>query len=619
MWVGVAVRGAGLVLVATLAGVPAAFAADGGLADPGVAQVETKTTKAAPPAAGGIAGPAGFGVEPWINTRKTRALDHLIYGLPAFIAERLATGNELRLASLPELFPRVQPATVKYLVGGRFERGADWKVTVTVDIQAAGFGPRGGEVIASASRSGATEAAATLALEAAVAAFAAVPGLNVDAAAQGAAHPVRFARDPYAFVLYGRGLAALHGQGAPAARLERSRKHVMRSLVIDPKVPETRRLLAELYLAAGKPGHARAALTSTLELRPEYVAALRALGALDRAAKIPAARASLERALALDPHDQESRRLLGELYAEAGELGPAQKLLERVLAAQPEDLQARRSLVLVLAARQAGEELVVALEEIVRLDPDNVDARMDLGAAYMSEGRNADAASTYEDVLRRRPRHAAALKLTADLARERGDVAQASARYTRLRLLSPGDPRPLFLLASTHADAGNIDLAERFFSAGLAYPAVRADALSNLGALAMQRGADKQALGYLSRAAKLRPDRSTIRFNHAVALHRVGRHVSALGELQAAASLTPHDPGVHFFSGVVALRLGLLAEAMRSFEETLAIDPKHGDARHNLELLTGPSLRREGVLTFAAAPATTTIQIVRAQSAGQTR
>jgi tetratricopeptide (TPR) repeat protein len=127
---------------------------------------------------------------------------------------------------------------------------------------------------------------------------------------------------------------------------------------------------------------------------------------------------------------------------------------------------------------------------------------------------------------------------------------------------------------------------------------VRADALGNLGALALRRGELKQALTFLDRAAKLRPDRAAIRFNHAMVLHRLGRHVEALGELQAAETLDPTDAAVRFFAGVVALRLGLLDEAATSFKDTLALEPGHEDARHNLNLLEGMGLGREGALSF---------------------
>ncbi|HEY0711713.1 MAG TPA: tetratricopeptide repeat protein, partial [Polyangia bacterium] len=545
--------------------------------------------------------PQGFAIEPFRNVRGIRALSHLSHGLPAIIAERLGNTPWVRFETFPELFPLVPPVAAAYRIGGAFERGADWKLNVTVEVRASAA-PE--VVIARAVRTGNPNDAAAMAVEAAVEAFAAVPAIALPVAEVDKTTTARFARDPYAFVLYGRAWGSFVGTGPAPARLERARKVAMKSLVIDPRVPETRRLLGEVHLQGGRPGHARAAFSSALELRGDYVAALRSMAAIDRSNGVPSARESYAQAVTLDPFDLPARRALGELLAEAGQLAEAQAELEKVLAAKPDDVETHRSLVLVLAARQAGPALVAALEDVVRLEPDNIDLRMDLGAAYLSMGRLAEAASTYEDVLRRRPRNTSALKLAADLARERGDVAQASALYTKMRMLAPTDPRPLMLLAATHANAGNVDVAERFYSEGLAFPAVRAEALGNLGALALRRGDTTAALGHLERAAKLRPDRAIIRYNHAMALHRLGRHTEALGELRTAETLDPQDAAVRFLAGVVALRLGLLDEAAASFRAALVIDPRHDDAKHNLAVLDGMGLGREGVMSFTSVEGT---------------
>ena len=167
-------------------------------------------------------------------------------------------------------------------------------------------------------------------------------------------------------------------------------------------------------------------------------------------------------------------------------------------------------------------------------------------------------------------------------------------------MLAPTDPRPLMLLASTHASAGNVDIAERFFTEGLAFPAVRAESLGNLGALALRRGAPKEALTFLERAVRMRPEGAIIRYNHAVALHRLGRHTEALGELRTAETLNPVDAAVRFLAGVVALRLGLLEEAAASFQATLQLDGRHADAKHNLAVLESMGLGREGVKSFTS-------------------
>ena len=69
-------------------------------------------------------------------------------------------------------------------------------------------------------------------------------------------------------------------------------------------------------------------------------------------------------------------------------------------------------------------------------------------------------------------------------------------------------------------------------------------------------------------------------------LRALDLHADALNELHAALQVDPADPQITFAAGVVALRLGLLREAEDQFRATLALQPSHAGASHNLKLLT---------------------------------
>ncbi len=580
--------------------------------DARASDVDARPVDAGTRAAPGLATPSApavlretFVVEAFVNAatktgpRPATTLDHLGHGLAALVAERLGAERPLRFVGGSEIFSRPgSPRNSKFIVRGRFDRRADWKLEVTVTVHPAA---RPQEILATASQVGSRDDVARVGLRAAWEAIrGVVPTLPVVAPPTVVA---AFGRDPYAFVIYGRALSAYQGAGGPAFRQTKAIDLLKKSLVIDPRVPETRRYLGVVEVAAGAPGHARAMWTYALDVRPDYVAVIGALAAMDRAAGLPGARDRYARLLELDPEDLDARRAYGQLLADAGQLVQAQRELEQVIAVMPGDLEARRSLALVLASRHAGRELATELEYVVRLDSNNLDARMDLGAAYLAIGAKTEAAATYDEVLRRKPRHPGALKLAADLARERGDLKKAAASYAKLRWLSPQDPRPVFLMATANFQAGNLDAAERLFTEAALFPGMLADAYSNLGAIALTRGQPKQALWFLGRAVKRRPGRATIRYNNALALHRLGRDADAANELSAARAADTGDAGVRFLSGVVALRLGLLREAEGHFRATVELDPQHADARHNLILLAPVvAPRGEGSLSFIDAP-----------------
>ena len=523
----------------------------------------------------------GFSVEAFRNVQAIGALQHLTYGLPAVIAERFAQAAPLRFAGRPELFSRTPPAGARWLVRGSFERRADWNVAVTVEIHPAATPD---QVAARATAVGGKDAVPATAVQAAVDAFGALSGVAFDAAALARVR-APLSHDAYAFVLYGRGVGAFHGGGGGPARAELAAGYLRHALLVEPTVPEIRRFMGLALMATAKPGPARGMLAYALDRRPDYLLALRSLAAVDRGEGGTAARDRYARLVELDPDDIAARRAYGELLLQAGRLPDAQRELEAVLAATPDDAQARRQLVMVLSSRQQGAALATELEAAVKGDPNDLDVRMDLGAAYMALGRKSEAAAVYDEVLRRRPRHAGALKLAGDLARQRGDVKTAAADYARLHALSPHDPRPVFLMAAAYAQAGDLDRAQRWFDEASQLPGMMGDAYANLGAIALRRGDPRQALWYLSRAVRRRPDRATIRFNHALALHLLGRDPEALDELRVAADADPADAGVRFFAGVVALALGKFADATDSFKAAVELDPGFDDARENLALL----------------------------------
>jgi Flp pilus assembly protein TadD/TolB-like protein len=550
-----------------------------------------------------------FVVMPFVNQSGQRSLDFLQAGLPVLLGERLARHPRLRFAGpssyvdkvkLDEALARAAATGTKWVIAGHYERRPASQLRITVEVYAPANDNGGAPAapVAKAEAVGSRNDVAHLALTAAVDAFTAA-GLPVDGETR-AGLTARFGRDPYAFVLFGRGVAQFTGIGvAPRAGTggEPALKTLTRSVVIDPNVAETRHYLGILQLAAGRPGHARAMWSSALELRPDYLAVLTGLAALDRTAGSPVASERYARVLELDPDDLDARRAHGELLSEAGLVEEAQSELERVVAVAPNDLRARRALALVLASRHAGAELAAELGEVVRLDPEDLDARLDLGAALTSISKVDAAIGVYEEVLRRRPKQAAVLKLTGDLYRAKGDGAKAAALYERLHRVAPDDPRPVFLLGSAYYLAGRLDAAERMFTDAAHYPGMLPDAYSNLGAIAVRRGQVKEALWFLSRAAQRRPGKAQVRYNYALALRAAERYEDALGELDAAVKIDPNDAELRYVSGVVALRLGRASEAEAHFQEALRIDPRHEDARHNLALLESVKGRSEAAFT----------------------
>ena len=301
--------------------------------------------------------------------------------------------------------------------------------------------------------------------------------------------------------------AAAWGGPTPAGkpRAVRAIELLRHSLVIDPPVPEVRRFMAMAMLARAEVAPARGMLTAALDARPDYALALRAVAALDRQAGLPTARERYGRLVEVDPEDIDARRAYGELLLESGRVAEAQVQLKTVLEADPDDARARRHLITALSSRQQGKELAAELEAALSRDPENLDARFDLGAAYLSLGLEGAGGGCLRGGAAPTAAPPGRAEAGRDLARQRGDLPKAATYYTKLRVLAPQDPRPVFLLAAAYAQAGELDKAERLFNDAGQFPGLLAEAYGNLGAIALRRGDPRQALWFLSRAAKRRP------------------------------------------------------------------------------------------------------------------
>jgi tetratricopeptide (TPR) repeat protein len=545
-----------------------------------------------------------FGVTP--EAKPNHALDASAAGASLLLAERLDGHPALRVAGpaammdrtpWPEALRGTLPGGTRYVMGGSLTRLGQGQVRVEVRL----WGRVEARVVGESTLTCRREDLSRTALKAAVEALRAA-GVATDPATD-AAITAPFGRDPYAFILYARGVAAYFGLDGHPGSGERALVGLGRSMVVDPKVPETRRLVGLIHLENGRPGHARAQWEYAVDLRPSYRAAWAHLADLDRTQGLPSAAQSYQKVLALDPEDVGARRALGELLAEAGRLEEAETELDRVVAAWPNDLRARRALAVVLAGRHAGADLAQELEVIVRLDPSDVSAALELGAAYASLGRADQALTVYEDVLRSRPKNAAVLKIVGDLWRSRGEFGKAIPYYEKLRRLDPADPRPLFALGETHFRHGDLAQAERMFTEAAQIPGMLGEAYGDLGAVALARGQVKEALYFLAKAAERRPGRAVIRYNHGLALHQAGREDDALRELGEAVRLDDHDADAWFALGVVELRRHELPQARACFHKVLALAPTHREAEHNLALLAVVLGREtsETTVTFPAA------------------
>jgi tetratricopeptide (TPR) repeat protein len=156
--------------------------------------------------------------------------------------------------------------------------------------------------------------------------------------------------------------------------------------------------------------------------------------------------------------------------------------------------------------------------------------------------------------------------------------------------------RQLLDAAAGHARAGRQQQAADVYRQVLAAEPDNAEAMANLGSLALQAGRADVAVGLLGRAAKLRPDVAEVRYPLAAALRAVGRWPEALEQYRQAAALRPGSPDALCDVATTLGAMGREDEAAAEFRKALALDPGHAVANYNL----GVGLQNQQRFTEAA-------------------
>lgn len=337
-----------------------------------------------------------------------------------------------------------------------------------------------------------------------------------------------------------------------------ARVALMQSLVdLHPDSADAEQALAMVAAAADKPDVAAAAARRALALRPDWSAPRTFLvRLLISEGKRGDARALLEQLVTTNPEDQALSTLYGQFLVEEKEYAKARAVFERLLKDQP----------------QVPDNLFAA--GILSLELDDPDAARRYFNRLYQTGERRDEASYYLGQVEERAKNPAAaidwyskteganeVEAQVRIAVLRalgGEVERAREIVQQLRDQSPDDARSLFVVESEILDeAGRPEDALAVYGQALkAYPDDQ-DLLYGRALYAVKR--DKLALAEadLKKIIALNPE-------HADALNALGytladrtdRYAEALGYIERAIKLKPEEPAILDSMGWVQYRLG---------------------------------------------------------------
>ena len=332
-----------------------------------------------------------------------------------------------------------------------------------------------------------------------------------------------------------------------------------------------------------------------------------------RAGNLVAARAAVDKALALEPADTRLRMTAATELNTQGDPAAA----AAILAKGPQNAIIRTGRVAYLARAHDEAGMLVLYDEIkavVAEDPSQLDDahRFLLGQLGELLKRPQEAMDWYEGVRDQTRRGEAELRIAVQLdALGRTDEAEQRLRelqvaeredgqsvldsyllqaelqrkhqrdqdavdtYSRGLLVFEDDPQLLYARALTHEHLDQLDEAEADLRRLVAINPQDANALNALGyTLADRTERFEEALGYIRRALEIEPETPAIVDSLGWVMYRMGNASEALVQLRKAFELQP-DPEVAAHLGEVLWHSGQREQARAIWQRGLDLDPEN--------------------------------------------
>lgn len=261
---------------------------------------------------------------------------------------------------------------------------------------------------------------------------------------------------------------------------------------------------------AGDPVQSEAKLRAAMERSPENATYAARLGALLASENRQEEASELfEKALRLNPGDQETRRNLAASHWRLGRLAEARENLQTVLKVHPEDSLAILLLGLVsedLGDHPGAAKLLESVPQVVRQRPASVSA---LARAYYHLGEQKKAREALLDLLYH-PDDVQGVFQAARTAAEFGDYDTAQKLFSALRATYPDHGILEYNIALSEFSVGRFADSEKTLQAAIATGVPTADMYALLGWCYQRQGKHVEAVHSFQRAIGLDSSRDTL-------------------------------------------------------------------------------------------------------------
>ncbi len=264
---------------------------------------------------------------------------------------------------------------------------------------------------------------------------------------------------------------------------------VRRAVQLDGGQASFHQHLAEMYLAASRPGEAEMCSRTALSLQPDAFMAHYTLGAaLLQQRQLAPAIESLQRAIVLWPDFALAHLGLGTALRELGEADAA----------------------------------IAVLRHALQLDANLALAEVNLGAALLARGELVEAAACCRRGLQTQPNLAEAHCALGVILQKQGHLDEAIASYQQALRLNPELAEVYNNLGTIHRSRHEYVRALEYYQRALEYRPNFADALTNVGHVYKVQGHALEAEVCYDQSLRIDPHHAMARYSRAVMLLAAG-------------------------------------------------------------------------------------------------
>lgn len=344
--------------------------------------------------------------------------------------------------------------------------------------------------------------------------------------------------------------------------------------VAHPGHAEAWHLLGDIMAAQkAEPQAVEAILRKALDLDPKYLQAQSSMVASRvRARDLPGARAELQKLQAILPGGLDAEFLGAQIAYFEGNFRQAREGAQQVLKLLPDNVGA---LQLAAAVEWQIGSLALAerhLSSALREDPSLDDARLNLAQIYLRLGQPARALSAVEPLLKRAPPVPRALAVAGEASLQQGDPESAEKFYRAASQAVPQDGRARTALALTQLSLGNAGAA---FGQLEALASETKDGYADIALISarLQRNQLDEALAAVNRLVDKRKDVANAHQLKGAVLMARGELAEARKSYDTALTLDPRSLASVTGLAEIDVREGRSAEAAKRYSSYLAAEP----------------------------------------------